>query len=424
MENSKRMIRRLVGLLRARLPELGLEQVQDPRSRRGRRWSLGSLMTSVIVGVVCGRRSLAETETLTGSLARGLRRLLKVPRRVPDTTARDALVRIEPEELRAVLRRQCRQAWRRKALRPVGLPCGVVSIDGKVTATPFTEGPFVQKQGQTYGVVRTLGSALVSSAATVCLDAEPIPPETNEMGHFRKAVDALVKAYGELSMFEVIMGDAGMCSLENATHINSYELGYIFRLKLTQPTLIAEAQRLLGSLPDEQALAVSEERDTQGRDVIRRVFLTTEMAGFLDWSHLRTVLRLQVTVLERSGHKTIEDRYYVSNLPHRRFSPEQWIAVFRSHWRIENACHLTWDKILREDTRPWIQQPEGMLVIQLLRRIAYNLLALFRSVTQRSDLKRRTAWRELLDAFFIAMLQADHDTLDGRRHRRCPATLA
>ncbi|RMG75218.1 MAG: transposase family protein, partial [Bacteroidetes bacterium] len=169
------MTRRLVGVLRARLPELGLEQVKDPRRKHGRRWSLPSLLTSVLVGVVCGRKSLAETESLTGSLTRAMRRLLKVPRRVPDTTARDALVQVEPDELREVVRRQCRAAWRRKALKPQGLPCGVVSIDGKGTATPFTEGRFVQKQGESYGVVRTLGSALISSEATVCLDAEPIP---------------------------------------------------------------------------------------------------------------------------------------------------------------------------------------------------------------------------------------------------------
>jgi hypothetical protein len=50
-----------------------------------------------------------------------------------------------------------------------------------------------------------------------------------------------------------------------------------------------------------------------------------------------------------------------------------------------------------EDDRPWIKnEPRGALVVMLLRRMAFNMLALFRSVTQRSEEKRRTPWRDIM----------------------------
>jgi len=64
----------------------------------------------------------------------GMSRMLGLNRRLPDTTMRDTLVRVDPEQLRRCIHRQVKAAQRRKALRPEGLPFGVVAIDGKSTA--------------------------------------------------------------------------------------------------------------------------------------------------------------------------------------------------------------------------------------------------------------------------------------------------
>ena len=68
----------------------------------------------------------------------------------------------------------------------------------------------------------------------------------------------------------------------------------------------------------------------------------------------------------------------------------------------------TWDAIFREDERPWIKNhPKGALVVALLRRIASNMVALFRSVTQRSEEKRKTPWKNLLRQIYNAVITGE-----------------
>ncbi|MBN2196891.1 MAG: hypothetical protein JW751_29070 [Polyangiaceae bacterium] len=68
---------------------------------------------------------------LSTYLTAPVRRWLRVRRRVPDTTLRDALLRIEPDHTRRALRSLVRGAQRRKAFESEDLAIGVVSVDGK-----------------------------------------------------------------------------------------------------------------------------------------------------------------------------------------------------------------------------------------------------------------------------------------------------
>jgi hypothetical protein len=64
---------------------------------------------------------------------------------------------------------------------------------------------------------------------------------------------------------------------------------------------------------------------------------------------------------------------------------------------VENQNHHTLDAAFAEDDRPWIEaDPDGMLAVLVLRRIACTLLALFRARTLRSDDPRATRWLVLL----------------------------
>ncbi|MBK8997951.1 MAG: hypothetical protein IPM35_19680 [Myxococcales bacterium] len=120
---------------------------------------------------MAGSRSLREVEQLTDELTPPIRAKLGIPRRVPDTTLRDALSSLEPDDVRPALHAATRAAQRRKALEPDGLPFGVVSLDGKATSVPAADDFFAQRQTATaearlLGLVGTVTATLTSYGAT------------------------------------------------------------------------------------------------------------------------------------------------------------------------------------------------------------------------------------------------------------------
>jgi hypothetical protein len=136
------------------------------------------------------------------------------------------------------------------------------------------------------------------------------------------------------------------------------------------------------------------------------------------WDHLRSVFRVETETVDASGNRLrIENRYVISSLAADRLTPEQWMLLTRRHWGVETT-HQTLDVAFEEDDHPWIEQnPRGMLVVAILRRIAYTLLALFRGVTQRSDERRAMPWKHLLRAIHMALLLTTDVQLTGLRPR-------
>jgi DDE_Tnp_1-associated/Transposase DDE domain len=424
MAHDVRLARRMIGMLVARLPEAALDRVKDPRRVRGRRWSLEVLLRLVLVAMVAGCKSLAQAEALSAEMSAPLRKRLGIARRIADTTLRDVLCALDPEQLRGPLHALVRAAHRRKALEPEGLPFGVVAMDGKATALPSCDDNYAQRQSQDegtslIGVVRTMTCTLISSRAKPCIDAIPIPAATNEMGQFERSLRSLVHAYNGIDLFRMVSYDAGACSEHNGSVVREHGLHYLFGLKATQPTLLGEAQRLLASLPQRSAAASSQDVIGGPRTVVRRVYLTDQMAGFGDWNHLRTVIRVESETFDARGRRTAhEDRYYVTSLPTSRLTAAQWLLVVRRHWGVENNCHHTLDTAFEEDDRPWIESDSrGMVVVALLRRLAYNLLTLFRSVTQRSAERRATPWLDLLRWLYNAIISATDVDLSELRPR-------
>jgi hypothetical protein len=423
------MLRRVAGLLRARLPELDLEGVPDPRAREGR-WSLAQILRTTLVGLMAGCRSLFEAERLTEALSPAARRLLRLPRRLADTTARDALCRVSIDGLRTLLHRAVRAAWRRKALAPVGLPVSVVALDGKATALPTLNHPLVQNQhpevGLPYGLARTVTCSLVSAAGRPCIDAIPIPAATNEMGHFQTAFASLLETYRGL--FDVVTYDAGALSEANASAVVDAGKDYVFRLRGEQRYMFKLAEELL-----DPADAVARTVDVLDNDttVTRTLTLLAvephwsygDGRGSEDtvWRHARTFLRVESVRLHAGVVVESEARMYLASLAPTRLSPSQWLHLVRCHWGVENNNHHTLDTAFAEDDRPWIEaDADGMLAVLLLRRLAYTLLALFRAAS-RTDEGRAMRWGALLAWIHDTLVAATAEHLVGLRAREVAA---
>jgi len=426
-----RLTRRLLGLLRARLPETRLEWGTDARRQASIRWALPTVLRAVVVSMVAGCKSLAEMEALTEEMSPAARRLLGIQRRLPDTTARQVLLGVDPEELRNAIRLQVRAAHRRKALLPDGLPFGVVAMDGKFVPSPAQgRSPFVQvrhrQDGSEYGLIGTITATLISSRAKVCMDAEPIRAGWGEETRYTPLLADLLDAYGPLDLFRLVTYDAGACSRANARNTREMGVHYLFRVKEgKQPKLYAEMHRQLAGQPLEQARDIVQER-YRGQDIRRSVYHTEDVGVWPAWAGHRTALRIRCDRLDARGEVLdTEDRYYITSLSSEELTGEQWIHVTRGHWAVENNCHHTWDTVMREDDRRWIvAEPQASLVVMLLRRIAYNILTLYRSVTMRSAAVRLTPWRDLLRWIHNALIAATNQHMEGLRPRKLPPPVS
>jgi hypothetical protein len=428
----ERAVRRVAGLLAARLPELGLEEVPDPRAREGR-WSLAQILRATLLGLMAGCRSLSETEALTEHLAPAMRRRLGLPRRLADTTARDALCRVPLDGLRAVLHRAVHAAGRRKALASECLPIRVGALDGKATALPTLNHPLVQNRvdGQVvpFGLVRTVTCALVSAPGRPCLDAIPIPGETNEVGHFQAAFKSFNEAHG--SLFDLVSYDAGGFSRANADAVVAAGKDYLFALKDEHRTMCKLADELLAS---EAVVDHTEDVLDNVTTVVRslRLLRADPCWSYGDgkgpeqsvWPHAKAFLSVEYVKVKQGVVVGRDERMFVSSLDPKRLTAAQWLLLVRSHWGVENQNHHTLDTAFAEDVRPWIKaDPQGMLAVLLLRRIAYTLLALYRAVTLRSDAGRATPWKELLQSIRDVLIAATEDQLAGlRSHEIAAAT--
>ncbi|MDP6410246.1 MAG: ISAs1 family transposase [Planctomycetota bacterium] len=407
-------------MLRARIPDPQFERVKDPRRRRPRRgWRLHTILQTVLAAMAVGARSLADVEALTREMSRAARKALGIPRRLPDTTARDLLLALVPLELRHALHRQVRAAHRRRALEPDGLPWGVVSLDGKGTTIDAWHPDCAQRQGQR-GVLRTITAVLVSSSVRVCIDAIPIPAATNEMGHYDTALTQLVDTYASIDLFRIVMYDAGACSEANARQTRALGPHYVMVLNEGQPTLQAEARRVLSSADVHAANTVVEDNNVR-----YTLWSTEKLAGWMDWDHLRTVVRIRRDVLHRDGSlKSTGERYFVASLRKTALTPRQWVTLLRRRWAVENNAHQILDTVFQEDERPWIRSDAiGALNLLLLRRLALNMLALFRGRTLRGEFTRLTPWRDLLRWAYNALIAATDDDIAGLRDRGPPYRL-
>ena len=248
----RRLVTSIQTFLRQRQEALNFHALRDPRRRRGRRWSLGALVSTTVLSLMMLARSLRQAERMSRDLA-GTQRGRGIKRRVPDSTLGDLLAALPGAPVRRHVHQHILAEHRRKALEPTVVPIRFASIDGKTVATLTSEvNRDCQRQQQDdqaplwlYRVVRAV---LISSAAAVCLDQKPIPADTNDMGVFASFFGELMGTYGRADLFEGVFTDAGFTSEANATQVHAAGKAYVMALKDNQPELRKEAQRVLGAL--------------------------------------------------------------------------------------------------------------------------------------------------------------------------------
>jgi hypothetical protein len=399
---SPRIPKRIKRFLQhVQLPDALARALRDPRKHKGRRWGFGYLLDVFLTAAIVQTPSMKGVEGVSDSMA------LKVP----DSTLNYTFERVDPRPARSVLRQQIRDMLRAKTLRPVGLPMGVLAIDGKTVWTGDHRGDSMCQLQDGVWNLRAMRAVLTSAASRPCIDQDFIPPKTNEMGHFSVFWRELVKTWKHTKLFGLVTLDAGYTSQANAALIDADGIGYVMRIKDTQPTLRAELERVLRprvGQPD--AVSIWERRE--GKEVQRRLIRTGAIAEWDGWAHARQGWLVQTVVMDDAGHETVVmERWFLTNLPWGLLSGAQILHVVRGHWGIENDCNWTLDVVWEEDTRAWatnakaVWQHHPLQLLSWLRLLSYNVVGWLRRVRLRSH----PTWAALRDALRRVLLPGPGD---------------
>jgi predicted transposase YbfD/YdcC len=408
------MVKRIARFLDKRENALDFARVRDPRKLQGRRWSLRSLLTATFVSMVAMERSFRGVERLTDDLS-GCRKRFGIPRRVPDSTLANLYARLDDETgLRKLLVEDINRARRRKALEPTELPISAAAIDGKTIwcGRHEVDDPACQampNEQRTYFRLHALHAVLISVATQPCIDQLLVPKETNEMGALPQLIGNLVDAYGK-SFVEVVTVDAGMTSAENARVLTTAEMRYVMAVKGTQPTLLAEIQRLCGWGSHKQVGFVCDAATPweryRGNRVRRELYRSKGITGWPGWESARQVWRVKQTTRKANGETEVENRTFVTSLPWDRLSGQEILRLVRLHWAVENGCHWTVDVVLGEDARPWCTKGRALRMLSWLRLLAYNALRFLRDRYLRGEKSRSMSWDRLGRHITQALTQA------------------
>jgi hypothetical protein len=433
---SQRKVRRIAGWIACYVSDDLLKHVvvADGRDLRGRTWKSSlPLFKAVLLGLLSGCKGMGEVEELTQALPKSVRRQLGIPRRVPDTTLRDFLCKLDPELLYRLVYVVGYDAWRRKALRQredINIPFGVLSLDGKYPSIADTDAyQFLQvhhdETGEmTHGLVRTITSTLITSIGRPILGCVPVEGSTNEQGSFKKSFGDDVRIYGRL--FRVVMYDAGAASEPNADAVIKAGKDYVFLI--ADPRWVMY-QTVVLLLKDRTPDVVDEEIISSRQRIVRKLTMrsvTPTRKNVTLWQHTRTIFKLESEFYEDEQLTGTRTRYAVSSMSATELSPEQWLKLFILRWGVE-TCHQILDAEFEEDNRPWItKDAQGNLAVQILRRVAYTLMTLYKHVTLRCDDEREAPWRRFFEWVKDVLKWANPDDLEGLRTRRfaVPPALA
>lgn len=413
----------MAGLIIRFFSDALLRVVIDPRGEQGRRWkSCLPLLKAVLLGLACGCKGLKEVEELTAEMPNSVRKLAGIPGRVPDTTLRDFLCMLDPQSLSALLYIIGYDAWRRKAFHAVGdFPWGVLSLDGKYPVIRDTDtSTYLQvHHGETgealYGMLRTITATLITADGRPVLGAVPVPGDTNEQGSFQQALGDMVRIYGRL--FRVVMYDAGAASMENADAVLKAGKQYFFEIADPRWVMYQTVALVLKDQPP----AVRDEDVVSSR---KRIVRTLTMASVKPtaknltiWRHVKTIVKVYSETFEDGVLKGSLTRYYVTSLASSELPAEKWLRLIIMRWGVETS-HQILDDAFAEDDRPWITaDAQGALAVMLLRRVAYTIMTLYRSVTQRSDDNRAQPFRKLMEWLKDTLKWPNVEEFSGLRTR-------
>jgi predicted transposase YbfD/YdcC len=326
-----------------------LATLADPRCRRGKRHPFVAVLLIACSAVTCGARSFVAIDEWAAEAPQD------VLARLGARTATALSVRIPPSgaTIRRVIKDTC----------PGGL-ADLLGHDPSGTDTLALDGK--SARGSRHGTTPAAHLLAAMTGTGMTVTQLRVPEKTNEITCFAALLDPF-DLHGV-----TVTGDALHTQRDHARFlVESKKAHYAFTVKRNQKNLYEQ----LRTLPWGEATAKFYDRTTgHGRLETRVVQALTVTDLGVDFPHAAQVAKVvRHRTDTKTGKKSRETVYVITDLTSRQASPERIAKVLRAHWVIENRLHFVRDTAFREDASK-IRTGYGPENMATLRSFAINQL--------------------------------------------------
>lgn len=171
-----------------------------------------------------------------------------------------------------------------------------------------------------------------------------------------------------------VTADALLAQRELADYVVRRQGHYHFTVKGNQAGTLEDLQlyfRDRGKRPPDY---VEHTPPEHGRIETRKIWVTTELNGYLRFPHLGQAYVVEREAIhKKTGETSWEIAYGITSRPPAQANPQRVLKVNRGHWVIENSCHYILDWTFDED-RSRIRTGYGPENMTRLRRFAIGVI--------------------------------------------------
>jgi predicted transposase YbfD/YdcC len=331
-----------------------LEQVNDKRQAKGKRYTIGILLIVVILSKLCGEDTPYGIAEWAKMRAEKLQKLFGYHRRVSPsnkTIQRLTDTSLADKNLQVTTRRYLHRTYG-------GQQSILVTIDGKTLRGTIPK-------GKTRGV--HLLAAYLPEEGVVLLQIE-VSQKENEI----VAAPTLLQQLDLKG--RVVSGDAMFTQREISVVVLAQGGDYLWFVKDNQRTLNEDVQRFFQEvehasgwhIPPLPQTVAEETIKQSGRIETRRLTAIPDEENYLQWPGLNTVFRLERHVIRpQKGDEWSQEVFGITSLAYTPSLAKQLLGWTRQHWGIENKLHYRRDVTLREDATRMKKTHQAQVVATL-----------------------------------------------------------
>jgi predicted transposase YbfD/YdcC len=335
-----------------------LEQVPDPRAKRGVRHRFSAILFISVCAILTGAKSFAAIAEWAADRVEDTLAGVGIATAPDASTIRRALTAFTGDGFDTAIGAWLaeRVAATRTGTRRRGERTAI-AVDGKAL------------RGSRSGAGRArMVMAAVDQDTTVTLGQVEIDEKTNEIPNFSVVLDQVQDLSGV-----VVTADALHTQDEHAVYLRGRGAYYVLTVKGNRKKL----RKQLASLPWAQVPVGHTENDLRhGRVVTRRYKVVTIAAGILFPDAAQAI---QITrTRKRRGSSTrarTETVYAITSLRAEQAQPDELAGYIRGHWSIENRLHWVRDVVFGEDLSR-VRTGGAPRMMAGLRNLAISLLRL------------------------------------------------